>query len=216
MGTTKVVALFACGLILCAATASSAGLLSGNPLAYNDGNGPASGAWTGTIPFNNGSGLQGELDFAVFTTTVFNANFSGLGYTPSASPAGGLVYAYQLINTANPAGDYISAEIVGIVNPANTIGSFNIGDIAPALATFSGGNAAWQFNPSIGAGETSWGLAFSSPNAPMAGVALTVDGGGTAQTIGVPTPSAVAIPEPASLALCAALGALMFACRRAR
>ncbi len=216
MGTSKIVAAIACGLILCTAAVSSAGILNGNPLAYDDGNGPAAGAWTGTLPFDNGNGLEGDLDFAVFTTAVFNANFSGLGYTPSTPPTGGLVYTYQLTNTTSPTGDSISAEIVGIVNPANTIGSFDIGDIAPSLATFSGSNALWQYNPAIDAGETSFGMAFSSPNVPMLGVALTVDGGGTAQTVGVPTPSARPIPEPASLAMWGLLSVAILLVRRGR
>ena len=216
MGTSKIVAIIAGGLVLCAAAVSSAGILNGNPLAYNDGNGPAAGAWTGTLPFDNGNGLEGNLDFAVFTEAVFNANFSGLGYVPSSSPTGGLVYTYQLSNTTDPTGDSISAEIVGVVNPANTIGSFNVGDVVPSLATFSGGNAVWQYNPSITAGQTSWGMAFSSPNAPMSGVALTVDGGGTAQTVGVPTPSAIRIPEPGSVVLWALLSVVMLMCRRSR
>lgn len=208
LGTSKIIIVVTCALALSAAVPTVAGILNGNPFAYNDGNGPASGAWTGSLSFNNGNGLEGDLDFAVFTTDVFDTQFGGLGYVPSAYPTGGLVYTYQLTNTAGANGDAISAEIVGITNPANTIGSFDIGDVMPSLTTFSSGNATWQYNPTIPIAMTSWGMAFSSPNAPMYGASLTIDGGGSATTVGIPTPGPNAIPEPCSLGLWAVCGAL--------
>lgn len=200
LGTSKILAVVACGLVLCAGATCSAGVLNGHASAY--------GGWTGTVSFDDLAGLKGDLDFAVFTASAFNANFGGLGYVPGDQ----LVYTYQLTNTGQ---DAISAEIVGVSNPANTIGSFDIGDVMPSAAVFSGGNALWQFNPGIPTNITSWGLAFSSPNIPMAGAGLTINGGSSVLETGVPTPSAVPIPEPTSLllwSLCS--GAILLLCRR--
>ncbi len=151
--------------------------------------------------------LAGVLDFAVFTAADFNANFGGLGYVPGNA----LVYTYQVDNTGIEA---ISAEIVGISNPADTPGSFNIGDVQPSTADLTP-NAVWQFlaneNGVLNTNESSWGLAFSSPNVPMNGLALTLDGGTSALSFGVPTPSATPIPEPTSLILLA-LGGVTMCC----
>jgi hypothetical protein len=169
-------------LIVCA-SASQAGLLNGHGAAF--------GGMTGSVPFNNGVGLSGSIDYAVFTSAAFNANFAGLGYVPGDA----LVYTYQ-VNVSGSLG--VSAEVVGVANPANTIGTFNIGDVNASSASFTP-NARWLFSPEIPTGMSSWGLAFSSPNLPIVGGSLTVDGGTTAFVAGVPTPGP--IPEPAAIVL---------------
>jgi hypothetical protein len=63
------------------------------------------------------------------------------------------------------------------------------------------------------AGQSSWGLAFSSIRAPEGGASLTVDGGSTAFVTGIPTPGAVDFPEPGSLAMLA-VGGLLISRRR--
>lgn len=165
---------------------SVAGTLNGHPDALS--------GWTGTAPYDNGNSLTGTVDFAVFTASDFNTNFAGQGYAPGDS----FVYTYQVENAGS---DNFSALSVGISNPANTIGTFDIGDIDASNALFDGsGNAEWQFlSPEIGSGEDSWGLAFSSPFLPMSGIALVSDGGGSQLVSGIPTPSNV--PEPTTLAL---------------
>jgi hypothetical protein len=173
---------------------SQAGILSGHPDAF--------GGWTGTVPFSNAAGLNGTIDYAVFTAADFNSNFGGLGYTPGDA----LVYTYH-VNVGDPS-LFVSAEIVGIVNPANTIGTFgplNASDVnATAFSFDPTGNAEWFFTPDeIPAGLSSYGLAFSSPNTPMAGASVTVDGGTFANALGLPTPSEFAVPEPMSLSLAA-------------
>jgi hypothetical protein len=198
MRTTAIVAAVSCCLaLLSGSPASAAGILSGHPDALP--------GWTGTVAFDNGSGLNGELDFAVFSAADFNANFTGLGYVPGDD----IVYTYQLNNSNNPGSDAISAEIVGIGSEANTIGTFDIGDVNASSSTFIGTNAQWLFNPEIGVGQTSWGLAFSSPHGPVNGAAVTIDGGAMVLLDGIPTP----IPEPASLVLIA-FGGLMLLLRR--
>ena len=179
---------------------SQAGILNGHGAAY--------GGVTGSVPFNNGVGLSGSIDYAVFTANSFNANFAGLGYVPGDA----LVYTYQ-VNVAGNLG--VSAEIVGVGNPANTIGTFNIGNQDASSASFTP-NARWLFSPEIPTGQSSWGLAFSSPNLPIVGASLTVDGGTQALVAGVPTPGTVPIvPEPASLLLA---GSMAISClsRRSR
>lgn len=173
-----------------------AGTLDGHADAYDDGNGPSAGAWTGSVAYAN-FGLSGTIDFSVFTAADFNTNFPGAGYVPGDS----LVYTYQVNNTGTAA---VSAEIVGISNPANTIGTFDLGgggDVNATSASFTP-NAQWLFAPELpGGGNSSYGLAFSSPRAPMTGASLTLDSGLSFLASGLPTPGPVGIPEPTSLAL---------------
>jgi hypothetical protein len=178
--------------------ASQAGILNGHGAAYN--------GFAGSTPFNNGLGLSGSVDYAVFTAGNFNANFAGLGYVPGDA----LVYSYQL----NVSGTLnASAHIVGITNPANTIGSFNIGGTSPSSASFTP-NARWLFAGSIPTGSSSYGLAFSSPQEPIFGSALVLNGGTPAANIVVPTPGLFQVPEPASLLLFASgIGAIYFSRR---
>jgi hypothetical protein len=171
-----------------------------------NGHGAAFGGVTGSVPYNNGLGLSGTIDYAVFSATAFNANFGGLGYVPGDA----LVYTYQ-VNVTGSLG--VSAEIVGISNPANTIGTFDIGDQNANSASFTP-NARWLFSPEIPTGMTSWGLAFSSPQLPIVGASLTIDGGTQALTAGVATPGPISIPEPATLVLGAGgLGAMLLSKR---
>ena len=175
-------------LIAALSATSQAGILSSHAAAY--------GGVAGSVPFNNGVGLSGTIDYAVFTAADFNANFAGLGYVPGDD----LVYTYQ-VSVAGPLG--VSAEIVGVSNPANTIGTFNIGDQDASSASFTP-NARWLFSPEIPTGMSSWGLAFSSPNLPIVGASLTIDGGTQALVAGIPTPGPIPlVPEPTSMLLLA-------------
>ncbi|MDM8009080.1 MAG: hypothetical protein QUV05_23310 [Phycisphaerae bacterium] len=174
-------------IMMGAASGAQAGILNGHGSAHN--------GVTGSVPFNNGVGLSGTIDYAVFTANAFNANFGGLGYVPGDV----LVYTYQVSVTGSLG---VSAEIVGVSNPANTIGTFDIGDVNASSASFTP-NARWLFSPEIPTGMTSWGLAFSSLSLPIVGAALTIDGGTQALVAGVPTPGPVPLPEPGSVLLVA-------------
>jgi hypothetical protein len=180
------------------APASQAGILNGHAAAF--------GGVAGAVPFNNGVGLSGTIDYAVFTAGAFNANFAGLGYVPGDA----LVYTYQ-VNVTGSLG--VSAEIVGLANAANTIGTFNIGDQNASSASFTP-NARWLFSPEIPTGMSSYGLAFSSPRLPIVGASLTIDGGTQALVAGVPTPGPINVPEPAAVLLVAGgVGAVVFSRR---
>lgn len=197
--TTGIVAALTWCIVFTVGSSCYAGMLNGHIDALP--------GWTGTVAFDNGS-LQGNLDYAVFTAADFNANFSGLGYAPGDS----VVYTYQIINSSDPGTFTISAEVVGIVNAANTIGTFDIpgSDVNASSSAFVGLNAQWVFNPGIPLGNESWGLAFSSPNRPMVGLGLTVNGGNSVFVPGIPTPSDIPIPEPAGIALLACGGLMTF------
>lgn len=187
-------------LTLAATTPSLAGILNGHAAAH--------GGVAGSVPFNNGLGVSGNVDYAVFTAADFNANFGGLGYVPTDA----FVYTYQVESTG-PEG--LSAEIIGVSNPAHTIGTFDIGDVNAASASFTP-NARWLFAPEIATGTTSWGLAFSSPAQPIVGASLSIAGGMQSLVAGVPTPGPISAPEPGSLLLVTIGAAAAGATRRRR
>jgi len=207
VGTTKWFFSLAClAVFAMASSVAMAGVLDDNPAAYNDGSGPGTGGrWAGSVTFTDGFDLSGYIDFAVFKAADFNSNFPALGYAPADS----LVYTYQLFVTGS---DFASAQIVGVTNPASAIGQFNIGDVAANAMDLSSGIAEWDF-PGILTGESSYGLAFSSPNKPEYGAGLTFDGGSGVLTT-LPTPSANAIPEPASFLLLACGSLMLFVLRK--
>ena len=187
------------GLACAVPSSAQAGVLNGHVDAFD--------GIAGTIPFDNGVGLSGTIDFAVFTAGDFGTNFAGLGYDPGP----GLVYTYQLFVTGSLG---VSAEFVGIGNPANTIGTFDIGDVNASMVSFTP-DARWLFSPEVLPGQSSWGLAFSSPNLPIVGISTTIGGETQAMVAGLAIPGhiAVTVPEPSSLLL-VALG--LAACRFAR
>ena len=184
-----------CTLLFTLAAPSSAGVLALHPDAYNDGT-----AWTGSFSLNATAGnvtLIADLDYAVFTAADFNSNFGGLGYTPD----GPLVYTYQLTNSGTQS---ITTEVVGLANNATNIGTFNIGDVDASFMAIAP-DARWDFDPGIGSGQSSYGLAYSSSSTPQMGNSLTIaasqQGFLSAFQFGVATPGPNFIPEPATLGL---------------
>ena len=170
---------------------ADAGVLNGHASAYNDGNGPSAGAWTGTTAFDNGQGVSGTIDWAVFGP----GNFPFSNYTPTG---GELTYAYQIFASGTSS---IHSLTLNDPNSAmNNIGDFNdlAGEapIAAAITTL----AEWNF-AGLDASENSTGLAYSSSKRPTDLFGAVVNGGSFAIAIPLPVPGSVDIPEPASLAL---------------
>ena len=191
---------------LCAATAS-AGALNGHAAAYNDGNGPSGGAWTGSTSFDNGQGLSGYVDWTVFGP----GQFAYAGYTPTV---GELAYAFQVFTTGALATTSFS---VALDNVADSIGTFGdlTGDAPTNMTLFPApfGSATWSF-AGINTGGNSMGLVFSSIKVPKNLFGSTIDGGTGAIVIPLPSPDVTDVPEPATMSVLALAGLAMLRRRR--
>jgi hypothetical protein len=197
------------------------GPLATNPNAYIDVDNVQ---WHGSTGFDDdgdpldleGDGLEGNVDWAVFTSAVFNTEFPGSGYIP---PAGQMVFTYQ-INVAGTAP--LSSLSVGINNePTGSIGSFSGGGVTgvdPVGKSLSPVSASFSFlGESIPVGSSSSGLAYSSPNVPMSFFGSVIDGGSSAIVVPLPTPSSTAyIPEPSTAVLAGLALLLLSAVRRTK
>jgi PEP-CTERM motif len=171
-----------------------------------DGNGSAISGWTGSSSFDNGSGLVGYVDYAVFTKSTFESLFG----TDDFTPVDDVVYTYQVYSTGT---DSLSAKIVGNTAESNSIGWFdNVvgGDRIPTAYFYDTGSPVWSFiGNAVQPGESSVGLVFTSPFLPTTGGGFVIDGGGLTPVMGIPVPGSVQIPEPASWLL-ATLGMVAF------
>jgi hypothetical protein len=188
-----------CCIVLLVGGSAHAGVLNGNLLAYDDNTGPGpGGSWSGTSPFAS-DGLQGYVDWAVFTEANFNLLFGGGGYTPTP---GELVYTHQIFTT----GPLVGATGMSIFlegYPAGNGGSFDAGGVSgvdAATATADPFLADYVLVAETDPLTPSDGLAYSSPNRPQwTGLFGIIDGGQSAEGIlPVGIPSANVIPEPAS------------------
>lgn len=203
--------LLLCAIALCAAPAL-AGPLALDTTTYLT-------TWHGSTPYNNGSGLSGDIDWAVYGPNAFPAGFGGYGPT-----ANEWVYTYQVRQIGL---DPLSQFIVSLYNPADNIGSFTgnngfgpVAGITPDLSALSLSSASWSFFSGIEASQTSEGLVFSSPNPPMMVEGAAIDGGVPTFFIPLPSPDGPLIPEPSTLVLAscglAALGLQLLRRRRRR
>jgi hypothetical protein len=156
--------------------------------------------WSGSSPFSS-STLSGVIEWAVFRAEDFPAVFTG--YTPTADQ---LTYTYQMIVTGTAAVSSVDV-FIELGQPANNIGSFTGGGLTGKPATLAELNgipietAFWEFDDKIATGQTSVGLAFSSPNIPLSYAGKVIDSGIFADAFDLPSPSGIPIPEPTSTAL---------------
>lgn len=173
---------------------ASAGLLNGIGSAYNNGSGPAGGAWTGSTPFSTGT-LVGYVDWAVFGPGQFPYS----GYTPTP---GELTYAFQVFETGSAP---LSSFSLALTDIADNIGVFNdLAGSAPNTMTLTSMSSAnWHF-AGIPQNGNSEGLVFSSSRIPQNLAGTVVDTGQTTNVVPLPSPSSTPIPEP-GLALFAAV-----------
>jgi hypothetical protein len=218
IATSRKLAVIICCVVLLFGATAQAGILAVHPSAYNDGNGPAGGAWRGTAPFANGD-LAGTVDWAVFTANDFNLNFGGGGYVPTDP----LVYTHQIFTT-DVTPPVVGASGMSIAlpgNPAGNAGGFSAGGVAgvPVFLAFADPSIAdWTLTGETNAVTPSEGLAYSSTHVPqLTGVPVVVDGGLSAATIlmvGIPGPNA--IPEPATLIMASFAAVLLLLERRGR
>lgn len=191
---------------------------SGSSYAYiagPTGSGPGlDGAWYGSSPYADSS-LNGTVDWAVFTPTQFSAAFPGSSFVPTPNE---LVYAYQVVNNGTSDASQMSMTLF---SSADNIGSFsNLAGTAPSSEAIVEpspvGSATWSFDPTTipGNGNSSVGLAYSSPYAPASifGAAL-IDSGlqaSTETTVVTPSQTLAGVPEPSALILLAVAAILMW------
>lgn len=194
--TTGVVALILCSFPAANSEATTLSDLFGSAISGS----------TGTAAFDDGQGLSGTIDYAVFDKTDFDTLFANSTVSVGANE---LAYVYQLDNTGS---DFVSQNRISGFNTsvtdigwANVVGG--IGEVDPSSVNLvvppPFGIADWFYAApnNIDSGEISAAMVLTSTNLP-GGTTLDVvfNGGGTA-TASVIAPGNVTIPEPASVAL---------------
>ncbi len=175
------VAVFAAVGLGVAPTPVVAGPLIDSGTSYNDGSGPAGGAWEATynhsksIPFL-GQELTASVDMAVFTGADFNT-LTGTSVTPTDVNPTDYVYAYQ-IDVNSLTGTSWANFSVGIHDNPSRSGPFSVSldsaDIEPSglvenLGSGGTGTMVWEFgnsSPALASGTRSQVLYFTSTGNP--------------------------------------------------
>jgi hypothetical protein len=196
--------LLACALAVCA-TQAFAGPLAIDTTSIAGFHGTSS--YQGFNLDNTPSGLTGTIDYAVYAPGTFPLGFSGFS-------ASDYVYVYQGHETGVAPLSSVSIALTGPVDNLN-IGDFTgnngfgpvVGDASSLAYILPFDSANWAFN-GVTQGNSTDGLAFSSPDGPMWSTGSTIDDGTVGFVIPVPSPVAAA-PEPGTLTL-ASCGIVVF------
>ena len=201
----KTVAMLGLAVLVCLSVVSApvlgAGILPGHADAYS----------SGITPFDNGLGLAGDVEWAVFAPGDFTIDTGGTW----APGSGEMAYVYQVYSSGT---DAVSKYEVPLMNPAGNIGAFEAvgitGIIPSGMSLIAPGSAMWQFlSDGIDQEENSRALVYSSPTIPIDLYSIVVNGGTYTLAIPVPSPGSEPIPEPSVLVLLL-VGLVMVALQR--
>jgi hypothetical protein len=212
--------ILSCVLAL-SATPVFAGALASDPNSYL-------GAWSGSTSFQGydysvdppvASNLIGYVDYAVYAPGQFALSFPGSAYNGFAPTNTEYVYAYQAFETGSAPLSSLSIALGNTaehqlfftgVDAANAIPVTGITPSSMSLSV-ANGLATWNFDgPSVLQGQSSVGLVFTSPFAPVTSQGTTIDDGTVGLAKPLPSPGSMTgipnTPEPGTmtLALCAA------------
>ena len=212
---------------------AAAGPLAVTNFALNNGAGPDSGIWHGTVSLSGaafGDTLVAEVDWAVFPVGGFQAylNSQAIAQVDPSAP-NEFTYVYQItsVASANPGVDVLTVGIDAIDTRGSlTAPTFVLTGAANEKSPTSGGDnstsMAWFFGGTeLDPGDSSSLLVFTSPNIPEYDF-LTVASGLASQAVPplVASPSSILgnpnIPEPSTLFLAVACVLPLLAGRRSR
>jgi len=161
-------------------------------------------SWSGTTPFSSigqyGT-LIGHIDWVVFGPDGFPFD----GYSPSSNE---LTYVYQVYSEGT---EHISTYYIPTDQPADNFSSFSDlpRGVTGQVPTYIDPGMPWWEFAGINTGGNSEGLVYSSTDVPQVWYSIILNGGMVAIAQPIPAPSAVSIPEPATLwLLIIALGLL--------
>jgi hypothetical protein len=214
-------------------TPASAGPLAVTNFAFNNGAGPDSGIWRGSVSLVGaalGDTLVAEVDWAVFPVGGFQSylNSQAIAQVDPSAP-NEFTYVYQItsVTSANPGVDVLTVGIDAIdARGSLTAPTYVLTGAANEKSPTSGGDnntsMAWFFGGTeLDPGDSSSLLVITSPNIPEYDF-LTVASGLAAQAVPplVASPSAILgdpnVPEPSTVVLALACVLPFIANRRSR